>query len=88
MRRTACILEYLAHHPKMAESRADDRINNPKIRWYFGKEELRNSPSRVHGVDPDKELGYRQHAANMIQDMGQRLNVCVCCVPLEVLGRI
>uniref|UniRef100_A0A8C6UIZ4 Cyclin-like domain-containing protein n=1 Tax=Neogobius melanostomus TaxID=47308 RepID=A0A8C6UIZ4_9GOBI len=27
------------------------------------------------GVEPDRELSYRQQAANLIQDMGQRLNV-------------
>uniref|UniRef100_A0A673AP27 Cyclin-like domain-containing protein n=1 Tax=Sphaeramia orbicularis TaxID=375764 RepID=A0A673AP27_9TELE len=27
------------------------------------------------GLDPDKELSYRQQAANLLQDMGQRLNV-------------
>lgn len=60
---------------KMAEHRFEERIVNPKARWYFTKQELQDSPSRMHGVDPDKELSYRQQAANMIQDMGQRLNV-------------
>lgn len=27
------------------------------------------------GLDADKELAYRQQAANLIQDMGQRLQV-------------
>ena len=62
---------------KMAHHRTDERIRNPEIRWYFTKEELLNSPSRAHGVDPDKELSYRQQAASMIQDMGKRLNVYV-----------
>ena len=66
----------LAHTlQKMAHERAVERLENPKIRWYFTKEEVMNSPSRADGVDPDKELSYRQQAANMIQDMGQRLNV-------------
>uniref|UniRef100_A0A673ASZ2 Cyclin-like domain-containing protein n=1 Tax=Sphaeramia orbicularis TaxID=375764 RepID=A0A673ASZ2_9TELE len=30
---------------------------------------------RRAGLDPDKELSYRQQAANLLQDMGQRLNV-------------
>ncbi|KAF6715125.1 Cyclin-T1 [Oryzias melastigma] len=38
-------------------------------------EEIDNNPSRRAGLDPDKELSYRQQAANLIQDMGQRLNV-------------
>lgn len=61
---------------KMAMPRLDERVKNPKSRWYFTKEELANSPSRrEHGVEPDKELSYRQQAANMIQDMGQKLSV-------------
>ncbi|NXX16875.1 CCNT1 protein, partial [Podargus strigoides] len=44
-------------------------------RWYFTREQLENSPSRRAGLDPDKELSYRQQAANLLQDMGQRLNV-------------
>uniref|UniRef100_G3RBC2 Cyclin T1 n=1 Tax=Gorilla gorilla gorilla TaxID=9595 RepID=G3RBC2_GORGO len=51
-----------------------ERKNNNK-RWYFTREQLENSPSRRFGVDPDKELSYRQQAANLLQDMGQRLNV-------------
>ncbi|KAM9319396.1 cyclin-T1 [Gastrophryne carolinensis] len=47
----------------------------PSGRWYFTREQLERSPSRRAGVDPDKELSYRQQAANLIQDMGQRLNV-------------
>uniref|UniRef100_A0A2R9APG1 Cyclin T1 n=1 Tax=Pan paniscus TaxID=9597 RepID=A0A2R9APG1_PANPA len=50
-----------------------ERKNNK--RWYFTREQLENSPSRRFGVDPDKELSYRQQAANLLQDMGQRLNV-------------
>ncbi|XP_036107123.1 cyclin-T1 isoform X1 [Molossus molossus] len=52
----------------------EERRNNNK-RWYFTREQLENSPSRRFGVDPDKELSYRQQAANLLQDMGQRLNV-------------
>ncbi|XP_072553398.1 cyclin-T1 isoform X2 [Salminus brasiliensis] len=44
-------------------------------RWYFNREQIENSPSRRSGLDPDKELSYRQQAANFIQDMGQRLNL-------------
>ncbi|XP_049986833.1 cyclin-T1 isoform X5 [Alexandromys fortis] len=51
-----------------------ERKNNNK-RWYFTLEQLENSPSRRFGVDSDKELSYRQQAANLLQDMGQRLNV-------------
>lgn len=57
-------------------------------KWYFTKEQLQNSPSRRCGLDADKELAYRQQAANLIQDMGQRLQVypfreCVVIVFVE-----
>lgn len=44
-------------------------------KWYFTKEQLQNTPSRKCGLDADKELSYRQQAANFIQDMGQKLQV-------------
>ncbi|XP_021092563.1 cyclin-T2 isoform X2 [Heterocephalus glaber] len=44
-------------------------------RWFFTREQLENTPSRRCGVEADKELSYRQQSANLIQDMGQRLNV-------------
>ncbi|XP_017276232.1 cyclin-T2a isoform X2 [Kryptolebias marmoratus] len=44
-------------------------------KWYFTREQLESTPSRRCGVEPDRELSYRQQAANLIQDMGQRLNV-------------
>ena len=44
-------------------------------RWQFTPDELQNTPSRKAGIDSDKELNYRQQCANLIQDMGQRLNV-------------
>ncbi|KAJ7375336.1 Cyclin-T2 [Desmophyllum pertusum] len=44
-------------------------------RFYFSKEQLQNTPSRKNGVDPEKEQSYRQQAATLIQDMGQRLSV-------------
>ncbi|XP_028850666.1 cyclin-T1-like [Denticeps clupeoides] len=46
-----------------------------KSKWYFTREQIENNPSRRAGLDPDKELSYRQQAANLLQDMGQRLNV-------------
>uniref|UniRef100_A0A672T8V1 Cyclin-T2-like n=1 Tax=Sinocyclocheilus grahami TaxID=75366 RepID=A0A672T8V1_SINGR len=44
-------------------------------KWFFTREQLETPPSRRCGVEPDRELSYRQQAANLIQDMGQRLNV-------------
>ncbi|XP_070535974.1 cyclin-T1-like [Ptychodera flava] len=54
-------------------------------RWYFTKDQLMNSPSRRHGVDPEKELSYRQQAANLIQDMGQRLSVTQLCINTAIM---
>ncbi|XP_067121935.1 cyclin-T1 [Centruroides vittatus] len=54
-------------------------------RWYFSKEELSNSPSRKCGIDADKELSYRQQAANFIQDMGQRLQVTQLCINTAIV---
>ncbi|XP_012874238.1 PREDICTED: cyclin-T1 [Dipodomys ordii] len=51
-----------------------ERKNDNK-RWYFSREQLENSPSRRFGLDSDKELSYRQQAANLLQEMGQRLFV-------------
>ncbi|XP_006880806.1 PREDICTED: cyclin-T2 isoform X2 [Elephantulus edwardii] len=44
-------------------------------RWFFTREQLENTPSRRCGVEADKELSNRQQAANLIQEMGQCLNV-------------
>ncbi|XP_077869552.1 cyclin-T1-like [Saccoglossus kowalevskii] len=54
-------------------------------RWYFTKEQLLNSPSRKHGIDPEKELSYRQQSANLIQDMGQRMNVTQLCINTAIV---
>lgn len=48
---------------------------NCNNKWYYTRQQIDNSPSRRAGLDPDKELSYRQQAANLLQDMGQRLNV-------------
>ncbi|KAL5510439.1 hypothetical protein EMCRGX_G005981 [Ephydatia muelleri] len=71
--------EYTPPHLKMAVEK------DPKNRWLFTREELVNSPSRADGVDPDKELSYRQQAANMIHDMGQRLQVNQLCINTAIV---
>ncbi|XP_033825805.1 cyclin-T1 isoform X5 [Periophthalmus magnuspinnatus] len=48
---------------------------NSHNKWYFTRQQIDNNPSRRAGLDPDKELSYRQQGANLLQDMGQRLNV-------------
>ena len=52
-----------------------DNNKDRDSRWYFTVEQLQNSPSRSQGIDAERELYYRQLAALMIQDMGQRLRV-------------
>ncbi|XP_029942122.1 cyclin-T2b [Salarias fasciatus] len=47
----------------------------PSTKWLFTREHLDNTPSRRCGIEADRELSYRQQAANLIQDIGQRLNV-------------
>ncbi|KAK3106275.1 hypothetical protein FSP39_016569 [Pinctada imbricata] len=54
-------------------------------RWIFTKSQLQNTPSRKSGIDSDKELSYRQQAANLIQDMGQRLQVTQLCINTAIV---
>lgn len=54
-------------------------------RWNFTKEQLLNTPSRKNGIENDKELIYRQQAANLIQDMGQRLQVTQLCINTAIV---
>ncbi|XP_076322903.1 cyclin-T2-like isoform X2 [Tachypleus tridentatus] len=57
-------------------------------RWYFTKEQLlspQTNPTQKCGIDADKELSYRQQAANFIQDMGQRLKVTQLCINTAIV---
>lgn len=54
-------------------------------RWYFSKEQLENTPSKRFGIDADKELSYRQIAANLIQEMGQRLHTTQLCINTAIV---
>uniref|UniRef100_A0A182PHR7 Cyclin-like domain-containing protein n=1 Tax=Anopheles epiroticus TaxID=199890 RepID=A0A182PHR7_9DIPT len=58
---------------------------NDDSKWYFTAEQLANSPSRKCGMDADQELMYRQRAANLIQDMGQRLQVSQLCINTAIV---
>ena len=49
--------------------------SEPKRDWLFTKAQIQSSPSRKCNIDYDKELYYRQQAATLIQEMGQRLQV-------------
>ena len=44
-------------------------------RWYWTADQLAKTPSIMNGITDEKELSYRQQAANFIQDMGQKLKV-------------
>ena len=44
-------------------------------RWLFSQHEVLNTPSRRCGIDSDHELEYRQRTSQLIQDVGQRLQV-------------
>lgn len=62
---------------KKQQQHLPDLIMAKRERWYFTKQELENSPSRRCGIDAEKELSHRQQAANLIQDMGQKLKLYV-----------
>lgn len=44
-------------------------------KWYYSKEELKNSPSQKDGVEAARELRYRREAAELIHTMGDKLNL-------------
>ncbi|CAO1356064.1 unnamed protein product [Diamesa serratosioi] len=54
-------------------------------KWYFTAEQLANSPTRKSGMNADQELSYRQRAANLIQEMGQRLQVSQLCINTAIV---
>ncbi|XP_053211265.1 cyclin-T1-like isoform X2 [Panonychus citri] len=60
-------------------------MSNNQSRWYFSKESLINTPSRKCGIDYDKEMSYRQQAANLIQDMGRLLKVDQLCINTAIV---
>lgn len=64
----------LARFPSSQSKMATSAVSTTD-RFYFTKEQLQNTPSRKNGIDPEKEQSYRQQAATLIQDMGQRLSV-------------
>merc|ERR1711963_448259 len=59
-------------------------LMGPK-RWYFSESQLRNTPTVRGGLALEKELSYRQQAANFIQDMGQRLEVTQLCINTAIV---
>ncbi|XP_053685146.1 cyclin-T2-like [Sabethes cyaneus] len=69
----------------MASGSASGSLAKDDSKWYFTSEQLANSPSRKCGMDADQELMYRQRAANLIQDMGQRLQVSQLCINTAIV---
>ena len=72
--RTEASKTALARFPYSQSKMATSAVSTTD-RFYFTKEQLQNTPSRKNGIDPEKEQSYRQQAATLIQDMGQRLSV-------------
>ncbi|TRY69092.1 hypothetical protein TCAL_09347 [Tigriopus californicus] len=58
---------------------------HPASRWYFSAKQLEDTPSAQAGLAKEKELSYRQQAANFIQDMGQRLQVTQLCINTAIV---
>lgn len=56
-------------------SSSSSATDSKDSRWFLTLEQIQNSPSRRDGVTADQELNYRQKAAYLIQDMGQKLRV-------------
>merc|ERR1719219_2368778 len=57
----------------------------PRSRWFFNSVQLEDTPSARAGLHREKELSYRQQAANFIQDMGQRLQVTQLCINTAIV---
>ncbi|XP_022085635.1 protein piccolo-like isoform X2 [Acanthaster planci] len=60
-------------------------IPDRERRWYFTRDVLLNSPSRKCQIEPRQELSYRQQAANLIQEMGRRLQVNQLCINTAIV---
>ncbi|XP_008544603.2 cyclin-T2-like [Microplitis demolitor] len=58
-------------------------------KWYYTKDQLQNSPSRKCGYNADKELNYRQQAADLINDIGERLKLpqSIICTAIVYMHR-
>ncbi|XP_051499539.1 cyclin-T1-like [Apus apus] len=54
-------------------------------RWYFSRQQLDCSPSRRAGIDSPRELWYRQQAARLVQDMGQRLHLSQLAINTAII---
>ena len=54
-------------------------------KWLFSQEQLENTPSRRTGLEFDRELWYRQNAANLIQDMGMILKVSTLTINTAIV---
>merc|ERR1711899_316012 len=70
----------------MSSSISNSTSNPGKSRWHFSEHQLKHTPSvRTGQIPVEKELSYRQQAANFIQDMGQRLEVTQLCINTAIV---
>merc|ERR1712110_1286520 len=70
----------------MSSSISNSTSNSGKSRWHFSEHQLKHTPSvRTGQINLEKELSYRQQAANFIQDMGQRLEVTQLCINTAIV---
>ncbi|XP_071623330.1 cyclin-T1-like [Heliangelus exortis] len=53
--------------------------------WYFSRQQLEQNPSCRAGLEPSRELWYRQQAAGLLQDMGQRLSLSQLTINTSIL---
>merc|ERR1711899_371795 len=73
------------HSPQVSSQKAVGSTGSQKAKWYFSPDRLSNTPSVEAGIPIEKELSYRQQAANFIQDMGQRLEVTQLCINTAIV---
>merc|ERR1712001_590290 len=70
----------------MSSSISNSTSDSGKSRWHFSEHQLKRTPSvRTGQINLEKELSYRQQAANFIQDMGQRLEVTQLCINTAIV---
>lgn len=66
-----------SQQPSTSNQNTTEKEKDKDLRWYFTAEQLAKSPTTQCKISAEKELLYRQHAANLIQCMGQQLHVYV-----------
>lgn len=54
-------------------------------KWFYTYEQVLNTPSRRHGIEPERELRYRQESASLIFDAGQHLELSIGIINTAVV---